>query len=123
MVASVTVVTVALAHTVLSAVDRDARRLRRVERDPRISTPADIEALLRAHGVREDRVWTVTDRIEAADLEPALVWAWTMQHDGVELADLCRSRLTHDEVRTHLAERTMPPDVDLPDLPIDVRRG
>lgn len=112
MFASLTVVTVAVARTVLSAVDHDARRLRRVECDPRTAIRDDIEALIRAHGVREDKVWSVIDRLEAADLEPALVWAWTMKYDGTELADLCRSRLTHDEVRAHLVNRTVPVELD-----------
>ncbi|MCW2812807.1 MAG: hypothetical protein JWN84_262 [Nocardioides sp.] len=114
MLVTLTVVTVAAVHTALSAVDHDARRLRTVERDPRIATAADIEALVRAHGVREERVWAVADRMESARLEPALVWSWTMQHDGPELADLCRSRLTDAEVRAHLVARTMPAVLELP---------
>ena len=114
MLATLAVVTVAAAHTVLTTLDHDARRLRIVERDPRIATAADIEALVRAHGVREERVWAVADRMEAAGLEPVLVWSWTMPYDGPELADLCRSRLTAAEVREHLVARTMPAELELP---------
>lgn len=110
MLATLTVAGAAVAHTALGLVDHDARRLRRVERDPRTATVADLELLVRAHGVREDRLWAVADRIEAADLDPRLVWSWTMQHDGVELALMCGSRLTHDEVRAHLRALTMPSD-------------
>ena len=45
-------------------------------------------------------------RLEAAELDPGSVWAWTMRFDGVTLAELCASTLTHDEVAEHLHERT-----------------
>ena len=112
-VASVTAA-VAVAHTVLSSIDHDARRLRRVERDPRLATPADLELLVRAHGVREDKVWAVADRAEAAELDPRAVWTWVMHFDGTELADLCRSRLTHDEVRHHLVTCSSPTSLEVP---------
>lgn len=107
MFATLTVASVAVAHTVLSVVDHDARRLRTVERDPRKATAADLELLVRAHGVPEEKVWAVTDRIDAAQLQPALVWSWTMQYDGVELADLCGSSLSDAEVHAHLVAKTM----------------
>ena len=95
-----------LAEGLANILDRDARRLRQVERDPRLATTSDIEALVRAHGVPEQAAWAVLDRIEAAGLAAPTVWAWTMHFDGTTLADLCASSLTHDEVVAHLLERS-----------------
>ncbi|CAN5434280.1 hypothetical protein BH09ACT12_BH09ACT12_02460 [soil metagenome] len=98
-----------LAHLpegLVKVLGREARRLRRVERDPRLATRSDIESLVRAHGVPEQGVWAVADRVEVAGLDPSAIWEWTMHFDGVTLADLCASDLTHAEVVEHLHQRS-----------------
>ncbi|MAS54539.1 MAG: hypothetical protein OSB43_22175 [Nocardioides sp.] len=82
---------------------RDARRLRRVARDPSRATVADLELLVRAHGVPERLVWAVTDRFDADDLDPEQAWRWTMTQDGTELALLCASHITGRELAWTLA--------------------
>jgi hypothetical protein len=67
--------------------DRDARRLRHVARDPGRCTAADIELLLRAHGVPETKVWEATDSLAAGDVSAPVAWAFAMAHDGIALAD------------------------------------
>lgn len=77
---------------------RDRRRLRQVARDPRLAGVDDVETLVRAHGVPERQVWAVVDRLSGGGVDPTLAWAWTVDHDGNELAGLCASRLTDREV-------------------------
>lgn len=67
---------------------RDARRLRRVARTPGIATSDDLELLLRAHGVSEQKIWGALDRIAAIGLSAPIAWAFVMEHDGTELADM-----------------------------------
>lgn len=52
------------------------------------------------------KVWAVTDRLLGGGLRATLVWSWTMQYDGGELADLCSSRLTDREIVDRLTELT-----------------
>ncbi|MAS55705.1 MAG: hypothetical protein CMJ44_13980 [Pimelobacter sp.] len=74
-----------------SAFGRDARRLRRVARHPELATHADIELLLRAHGVVETKVWAAIDQLEQLGVSAQLAWAFVMEYDGVELADTLAS--------------------------------
>ncbi len=67
---------------------RDARRLRRVARTPSIATLDDLELLLRAHGVPEQRIWAALDGLVTIELSAPLAWAFVMEHDGTALADM-----------------------------------
>lgn len=67
---------------------RDARRLRRVARMPGIATLDDLELLLRAHGVPEQKIWGALDRLVTIGLSAPVAWAFVMEHDGTELADM-----------------------------------
>lgn len=104
--ASLAAVGIAGMASVLPALGRGHRRLRAVERNPRIATADDIEALVRAHGVPEEQVWAVCDRVREAQLDPTEVWSWTLSYDGNELAALCASDLSDLEVAGHIADRT-----------------
>ncbi len=68
----------------------------------------DIEALVRAHGVPEAKVWMVCGRVATAHLDRTQLWAWTMAFDGTKLAHLCGSPLIDVEVAIHVAEHTTP---------------
>ena len=81
---------------------RDARRLRRVARDPQRAEAYDLELLVRAHGVPERQVWAVVDRLAEGEISPELAWRWTMEYDGNELAGLCASRITDRELTSVL---------------------
>ena len=81
----------------------DARRLRRVAKDPSTATAGDLELLVRAHGVPEQQVWAVVDRLAGGRVDPELAWRWTMDFDGNELAGLCASRLTDRELGSVLS--------------------
>lgn len=105
MLGSLPFLAVAVVTDVVRHFDAGDRRLRTVERDPRQATADDVELLVRAHGTPEGKVWWVTDRMEAADLEPAQVWAWTMKHDGIALAELLGSAVTDAELLQMLSHR------------------
>lgn len=64
------------------------RRLTEVAARPAIATYADIELLLRAHGVREALIWQVDDLVVQSGVDAESVWAWVMEHDGSSLATL-----------------------------------
>ncbi len=67
---------------------REARRLRRVARTPGIATLDDLELLLRAHGVPERKIWSALDRLVTFGLSAPVAWAYAMEYDGTELADM-----------------------------------
>jgi hypothetical protein len=76
-----------LRARVTSVFGRDSRRLRHVARRPELATHADIELLLRAHGVVETKVWAALDHLKQLGVSAQLAWAFVMEYDGVELAD------------------------------------
>lgn len=93
-----------LSVTLTTPPARDTRRrLRTVAADPRLATCADVELLVRAHGVPEAKVWAVVDRLARGRVDPTLAWSWTVQHDGGELADLCATAMADREVVAHMA--------------------
>lgn len=79
------------------------RRLQTVAADPRLATCADVELLVRAHGVPEAKVWVVIDRLARGRVDPTLAWSWTVEHDGGEFADLCATPMADREVVAHMA--------------------
>ncbi|GAB2778406.1 hypothetical protein GCM10027020_34940 [Nocardioides salsibiostraticola] len=79
------------------------RRLQAVAADPRLTTCADVELLVRAHGVPESKVWAVIDRLARGRVDPTLAWSWTVEHDGGEFADLCATPMADREVVAHMA--------------------
>ena len=72
---------------VAAALGRDARHLRRVARDPGGCTVGDVERLMRAHGVPEEKVSRAVDRLADIELSAPLAWAYAMAYDGTELAE------------------------------------
>lgn len=66
----------------------EARQLRRVARVPGSCTVDDIALLLRAHGVPEPRIGAALERLSVIDVSPPVAWAFAMEYDGTELADV-----------------------------------
>lgn len=87
----------------------DARRLRSVEREPELASLEDVHLLLVAHGVIGARLRHCALALEQLPVAPETLWAWVMEYDGRELAELLACGLTGEEIVTHLEQRTVPP--------------
>jgi hypothetical protein len=87
----------------------EARRLRAVEREPELATIEDVHLLLVAHGVVGERLRHCGLALEQLPVPAAALWAWVMQYDGIELAELLASDLPGEEIVAHLELRTVPP--------------
>lgn len=85
-----------------TALSRDARRLRHVARHPGTTTLNDIEMLLRAHGVPEVKVWTAMDRLSGSEITPPIAWAFAMEYDGAELAEVLMTTTPGSGVGRHV---------------------
>lgn len=85
----------------LTAWGPDARRLRQVAAQPGIATLGDIELVMRAHGVPERLIWGVVDRLVYGDISAPLAWAFVMEYDGTELAEVLMKMSPEADLADH----------------------